>query len=254
MGRCVLLNFKLPQSISDLELRALLTHPRLMFYLGLAQCHVWAVTGHSSCAGLGGSCLQLCLGWQIPAGVLWWGKVWVNSGLWICQIQGSSQAAHQYCGFRCPTNHRTVWVGREIQGFRPCTRPGCSPCFKSWQPQLFLIFYTCLLGYMMAPSFFRVLESVILWLLWMPLLAYANISLHLQPLLRTENNFQAKVLWGSHRSHFSIRNPARIFPSSIHAFQNKLITPTWHKRSLFPVDLYVNKRCNTEGSNFPCKL
>lgn len=92
MGRCVLLNFKLPQSISDLELRALLTHPRLMFYLGLAQCHVWAVTGHSSCAGLGGSCLQLCLGWQIPAGVLWWGKV---SG----QTQGygfaRSRAAHR---------------------------------------------------------------------------------------------------------------------------------------------------------------
>lgn len=125
MGRCVLLNFKLPQSISDLELRALLTHPRLMFYLGLAQCHVWAVTGHSSCAGLGGSCLQLCLGWQIPAGVLWWGKV---SG----QTQGygfaRSRAAH-----RLHTNIVVLDVPQiiEIQGFRPCTRPGCSPCFKS---------------------------------------------------------------------------------------------------------------------------
>lgn len=55
MGRCVLLNFKLPRSMSDLELRWLFTHPRFIFYLGLAQCHVWAVPGHSSHAELGGS-------------------------------------------------------------------------------------------------------------------------------------------------------------------------------------------------------
>ena len=53
MGRCVLLNFKLPWSISGLELRAVSTHPRFMFYLGLAQCHVWAVAGHNSCPELG---------------------------------------------------------------------------------------------------------------------------------------------------------------------------------------------------------
>jgi len=57
MGRCVLLNFKLPWSILVLELRVISTHPRFMFYLGLAQCHVWAVTGHSSHPELGVSLL-----------------------------------------------------------------------------------------------------------------------------------------------------------------------------------------------------
>lgn len=53
MGRCVLLNFKLPWSIAGLELRLVSTHPRFMRYLGLAQCHVWAVTGLSSSQELG---------------------------------------------------------------------------------------------------------------------------------------------------------------------------------------------------------
>lgn len=53
MGRCVSLNFKLPWSISVLELRAVSTHPTFVLYLGLAQSHVWAVTVHSSRPELG---------------------------------------------------------------------------------------------------------------------------------------------------------------------------------------------------------
>lgn len=96
MGRCALLNFKLPQSISDLELRAFFTHPRFMFYVGLAQCHGWAVTGHSSPAELGGSLPPALAGLADPcrhAGVnsRVGERQWAASGLWI---QGSLQAAH----------------------------------------------------------------------------------------------------------------------------------------------------------------
>lgn len=111
MGRCVLLNFDLPWSILGLELRAVSTHSRFMFYWGLAQSHVWAVTGHSS---------HPELGWSLPSALVNTteltdpqGNAVVHSRvgerqqafsrLRSCPSQGDSQAKHQYYGFRSPT-------------------------------------------------------------------------------------------------------------------------------------------------------
>lgn len=111
MGRCVLLNFKLPWSISGLELRAVSTHPRFMFYLGLAQRHVWAVTGHSSHPELGSSLPPALLNTteltdphrNAGVGSRVGGRQQAPSGLWSRQSRGHFQAAHQFHGFRSPT-------------------------------------------------------------------------------------------------------------------------------------------------------
>lgn len=111
MGRCVLLNFKLPWSISGLELRVVSAHPRFMFYLGLAQRHVWAVTGHSSCPDLGMNLLPALVneaeltdhhrntGVNSRVGE----RQGASSGLCSQQSWGDFQAAHLYYGFRSPT-------------------------------------------------------------------------------------------------------------------------------------------------------
>lgn len=125
MGRCVLLNFKLPWSISGLELRAVSTHPRFMFDLGLAQRHVWAVTGHSSHPDLGMNLPSALVneseltdhhrntGVNSRVG----GRQWASSGLCSHQSWGNFRASHLYYGFRSPTktlvaswNSQASWV------------------------------------------------------------------------------------------------------------------------------------------------
>lgn len=141
MGRCVSLNFKLPWSISVLELRAVSTHPRFMLYSGLAQRHVWAVAGHSSHPELGVSLpptLANAAGLTDPrrnAGVHSRGgeRQWASSALRSRQSRGDLQAAHQYYGFRSPTKSQvTSWTSQAsclyLHAF-PTLSPLCGlPC------------------------------------------------------------------------------------------------------------------------------